>query len=85
MGPTRPRTNRRRPPLSCRLWLPPPPPPPLGRPLLDNPPMPSEPTQGLSLMGLVVRGRVKRNPAPVAAAGVAVVLLMARRRRRRHH
>jgi carbon monoxide dehydrogenase subunit G len=58
---------------------PPPPPPPL-----DNPPMPSEPMQGLSLVGSVVWGRVKRNPAPVAAAGVAVVLLMARRRRRRH-
>ncbi len=41
--------------------------------------------QGLSVMGAVVWGRVKRNPAPVAAVGVAaVVLLMARRRRRRH-
>jgi uncharacterized protein len=43
---------------------------------------PSEPLQGLSLVGGVVWGRVKRNPAPVAAAGVAVVLLLARRRRR---
>jgi hypothetical protein len=41
--------------------------------------------QGLSLVGGVVWGRVKRNPAPVAAAaGMALVLLMARRRRRRH-
>ncbi len=68
---------------------PPPPPaaaPPPGaeqRPPLENPPLASEPMQGLSLMGSVVWGRVKRNPAPVAAAGVAVVLLMARRRRRR--
>jgi uncharacterized protein len=45
---------------------------------------PSEPLQGLSLVGGVVWGRVKRNPAPVAAAGVAVMLLLARRRRRRH-
>jgi uncharacterized protein len=64
---------------------PPPVAPPLPPPPLDNPPMPSEPMQGLSLIGSVVWGRVKRNPAPVAAAGVAVVLLMARRRRRRHH
>ena len=63
----------------------PPPPPSAARtPPLDNPPMPSEPMQGLSLVGSVVWGRVKRNPAPVAAAGVAVVLLMARRRRRRN-
>jgi MYXO-CTERM domain-containing protein len=40
--------------------------------------------QGLTLVGSVVWGRVKRNPAPIAAAGVAVLLLMARRRRRRH-
>jgi uncharacterized protein len=68
---------------------PPPPaaaPPPAAetRPPLSNPPLPSEPMQGLSLMGSVVWGRVKRNPAPAAAVGVAVVLLMARRRRRRH-
>jgi hypothetical protein len=63
------------------------PPPPAGsetRPPLEYPPQPSEPMQGLSLVGGVIWGRVKRNPAPVAAAGVAVVLLMARRRRRRH-
>jgi carbon monoxide dehydrogenase subunit G len=63
---------------------PPPPPAAETRPPLDNPPQPSEPMQGLSVMGAVVWGRVKRNPAPVAAVGVAVVLLMARRRRRRH-
>jgi uncharacterized protein len=63
---------------------PPPQPSTSQTPPLDNPPMPSEPMQGLSLMGSVVWGRVKRNPAPVAAAGIAVVLLMARRRRRRH-
>jgi carbon monoxide dehydrogenase subunit G len=62
---------------------PPPPPGAGGRAPLENPPLASEPMQGLSLMGSVVWGRVKRNPAPVAAAGVAVVLLMARRRRRR--
>ena len=62
---------------------PPPPPGAERRPPLENPPLASEPMQGLSLMGSVVWGRVKRNPAPVAAAGVAVVLLMARRRRRR--
>ena len=38
--------------------------------------------QGLSLVGGVLLSRVKRNPAPVAAAGVAVMLLLARRRRR---
>ncbi len=60
-------------------------PPPLGeRPPLEYPPQPNEPIQGLSLVGDVLWGRVKRNPAPVAAAGVAVVLLLARRRRRRH-
>ncbi len=63
------------------------PPPPTAaetRPRLDHPPQPSEPLQGLTLVGSVLWGRVKRNPAPVAAAGVAVVLLIARRRRRRH-
>ena len=65
--------------------VPPPPPGAAGRPPLEHPPQPSEPMQGLSLVGGVVWGRVKRNPAPVAAAaGVAVMLLMARRRRRRH-
>ena len=63
---------------------PPPPPAAAETPPLSHPPMPSEPMQGLSLMGSVAWGRIKRNPAPVAAAGVAVVLLMARRRRRRH-
>ena len=65
--------------------VPPPPPDAAGRPPLEHPPQPSEPMQGLSLVGGVVWGRVKRNPAPVAAAaGMAVMLLMARRRRRRH-
>jgi uncharacterized protein len=65
--------------------VPPPPPGAAGRPPLEHPPQPSEPMQGLSLVGGVVWGRVKRNPAPVAAAaGVAVMLLMARRRRKRH-
>jgi carbon monoxide dehydrogenase subunit G len=64
--------------------VPPPPPGAETRPPLEYPPQPSEPMQGLSLVGGVIWGRVKRNPAPVAAAGVAVVLLMARRRRRRH-
>ena len=65
--------------------VPPPPPGAAGRPPREHPPQPSEPMQGLSLVGGVVWGRVKRNPAPVAAAaGVAVMLLMARRRRRRH-
>jgi carbon monoxide dehydrogenase subunit G len=63
---------------------PPPPPGAETRPPLENPPLPSEPMQGLTLVGSVVWGRVKRNPAPIAAAGVAVLLLMARRRRRRH-
>ena len=54
------------------------------RPPLEHPPQPSEPMQGLSLVGGALWTRVKRNPAPAtAAAGVAVVLLMARRRRRR--
>ena len=63
-----------------------PPPPYAGpsRPPLEHPPAPSEPLQGLSLVGGVMWDRVKRNPAPVAAAGVAVMLLLARRRRRRH-
>ena len=60
--------------------VPPPPPGAASEPPL---PQPSEPMQGLSLVGGVVWGRVKRNPAPVAAAGVAVMLLMARRRRKR--
>jgi uncharacterized protein len=65
--------------------VPPPPPGAAGRPPLEHPPQPSEPMQGLSLVGGVVWGRVKRNPAPVAAAaGVAVMLLLARRRRKRH-
>jgi carbon monoxide dehydrogenase subunit G len=53
------------------------------RPPLQHLPEPSEPMQGLSLVGGVVWNRVKRNPAPAAAVGVAVVLLLARRRRRR--
>jgi carbon monoxide dehydrogenase subunit G len=62
-----------------------PPPDAVGRPPLEFPPEPSEPIQGLSLVGGVMWDRVKRNPAPVAAAaGVAVVLLLARLRRRRH-
>ncbi|MBV9414092.1 MAG: SRPBCC family protein [Solirubrobacterales bacterium] len=65
-----------------------PPTPPPGaaetRPPLQHPPEPSEPIQGLSLIGGVMWKRVKANPAPAAATvGVAVVLLMARRRRRR--
>jgi carbon monoxide dehydrogenase subunit G len=60
--------------------VPPPPPGAASEPPL---PQPSEPMQGLSLVGGVVWGRVRRNPAPVAAAGVAVMLLMARRRRKR--
>jgi len=65
-----------------------PPTPPSGaaetRPPLEHPPEPSEPIQGLSLVGGVMWKRVKSNPAPAAAAvGVAIVLLMARRRRRR--
>ena len=63
---------------------PPPPPGAAGRPWLEHPPQPAEPLQGLSLVGGVVWGRVKRNPAPAAAAGVAVMLLLARRRRKRH-
>ncbi len=61
-------------------------PPPMGGPgpAPQQQLEPSEPLQGLSLVGGVVWGRVKRNPAPVAAAGVAVMLLLARRRRRRH-
>jgi hypothetical protein len=56
-----------------------------GRPPLVHPPQPSEPLQGLSLVGGVLWTRVKRNPVPAAAAaGVAVVLLLARLRRRRH-
>ena len=63
-----------------------PPPPHAGpaRPPLEHPPAPSEPLQGLTLVGGVIWSRVKRNPAPVAAAGVAVMLLLARSRRRRH-
>jgi carbon monoxide dehydrogenase subunit G len=63
-----------------------PPPPHAGpsRPPLEHPPAPSEPLQGLTLVGGVLWSRVKRNPAPVAAAGVAVMLLLAGRRRRRH-
>ncbi|MBV8219497.1 MAG: SRPBCC family protein [Solirubrobacterales bacterium] len=77
------------PPLAAAPPPPPaaaPPPSPAAetRPPLENPPLPSEPMQGLSLMGSVIWGRVKRNPAPAAAAGVAVMLLIARLRRRRH-
>jgi uncharacterized protein len=61
-------------------------PPPIGGPgpASQQQLEPSEPLQGLSLVGGIVWGRVKRNPAPVAAAGVAVMVLLARRRRRRH-
>jgi carbon monoxide dehydrogenase subunit G len=64
-------------------------PPPEPSPMPEPPPAPptqfpepSEPIQGLSLMGSVLWARVKQNPAPVVA-GAAVVLLLARRRRRR--
>jgi len=61
-----------------------PPPGAASRPPLEFPPEPSEPMQGLSLVGGVLWSRIKRNPAPVAAAaGVAVVLLIGRRRHRR--
>jgi hypothetical protein len=55
---------------------PPPPPPP--------PPPASEPVQGLSLVGSVIAGRVKRNPRPLLAAlGVFLFLWFMRRLMRR--
>jgi uncharacterized protein len=63
---------------------PPPPPAAETQAPVSHPPEPTEPMQGLSLVGTVVWGRIKRNPAPAAAVAVAVVLLLARRRRPRH-
>jgi hypothetical protein len=47
----------------------------------------SEPIQGLSLVGSVLWGRVKSNPAALAALvfGLMLGLRLFRRRRRRRH
>lgn len=62
------------PPAPAQASPPPPPPPP--------PAPPSEPIQGLSLVGDVLLGRVRRNPAPWIGAAVLVLLGLLRRRRR---
>ncbi len=63
---------------------PPPPPGAASGPPLEHLSQPGEPMQGLSLVGGVLWSRIKRNPAPAAAAaGVAVGLLLGRARRRR--
>jgi carbon monoxide dehydrogenase subunit G len=54
-------------------------PPPPSLPPLE----PAEPIQGISLMGSVVWGRVRRNPAPVAfVVGLLIAFLVVRRARR---
>jgi uncharacterized protein len=64
------------PPAPPTAAAPPPPPPP--RPAPE-----SEPIQGLSLVGSIVLSRVKKNPAPVAAALVGLLLALRIFRRRR--
>ena len=56
------------------------PPPPPAPPV--NPPTESEPVQGLMLVGTVLWGQAKRNPAPIAALviGFLVALRVLRRR-----
>jgi uncharacterized protein len=55
--------------------VPPPPPPP-------RPPEPSEPIQGVSLVGGVLLKRLKSNPAPVAfLVGLILAFVLLRRRR----
>ena len=58
---------------------------PATRPPLQHPPEPSEPMQGLSLVGAVVWGRVKRNPAPAPPRPAWPSCCCWRARRRRHH
>jgi len=62
----------------------PPPPPPVSAP--SPPPAPpvqeSEPVQGLTLMGSVLWGRVKRNPAQIVALVVGFLLALRVFRRR---
>ena len=58
----------------------PPPPPPSGPP--PQPPAPSEPIEGLSLLGSVMVDRVKRNPKPLLALLGGLLLLRFVRRRR---
>jgi carbon monoxide dehydrogenase subunit G len=57
-----------------------PPPPPAPPPV--SPPLESEPVQGLTLVGSVLWGRAKRNPAPLAALlfGFLLALRVLRRR-----
>jgi carbon monoxide dehydrogenase subunit G len=66
-----------------------PPPPTDGQPRPGGPPPPqpgpefeaNEPIQGLSLVGSVLWGRAKRNPAPIAAVLVGFLLAFVLRRR----
>ncbi|MGO9884516.1 MAG: SRPBCC family protein [Solirubrobacteraceae bacterium] len=59
---------------------PPPPPPPTPQP--NQPVAESEPVQGLSLMGSVLWGQVKRNPAPLVALVLGFLLALRVLRRR---
>ena len=62
---------------------PPPPPPAVPPPLPPpRPPEPSEPIQGVSLVGGVLLSRLKSNPAPVAfVIGLLLAFVLLRRRR----
>jgi hypothetical protein len=55
------------------------PPPPSSA---TSPPPPNEPIQGLSLVGGVIVGQVKDNPAPFVAALVAILVALGILRRR---
>ncbi len=74
-------------PPSPPASAPPPPPPPAPAPPPPPPPaapMPeSEPVQGLSLMGGVLWGQAKRNPAPFVALVLGFLLAIRVLRRRR--
>jgi carbon monoxide dehydrogenase subunit G len=73
------------PPAPPTAAAPPPPPPPPTAAAPPPPPRPapeSEPIQGLSLVGSVLLARVKKNPAPVAAALVGLLLALRILRRR---
>ncbi len=59
---------------------PPPPPPPTPQP--NQPVAESEPVQGLSLIGSVLWGQVKRNPAPLVALVLGFLLALRVLRRR---